>query len=313
MEFRKLIGFGKSSLVVSLPKAWLQRSNLGKGDTVYLNETGEEMVISSREQKQEREIKTIQISTDGKSIDKITSEIINAYLKNYNIFELRGKNLAQEGPKVKEVLQNLSGMELMEQDATKIVAKELLDMTEMSIQAMLRRIDLIVRSMLQDASSYVHEDYYESIFHRDIDVNRLVFLVKRVINSALENHQIARKLERNPKQLVLDLQMARILEAIGDEVKRISRFMKALDPKHKSFKRFAQMNDELHKKYLEAMKAYHTNNEILAFDVESGHKTRMEHIDELTKVSTAHAAHRCLYHMKNLNSQIKEIARTVLS
>ncbi len=313
MEFRKLIGFGKSSLVISLPKSWLDYNKLKKGHTVYLQEADDEMIVSARENKQERILKTIQINTENKSIDQISSEVIAAYLRNYDIWELRGKNLALEGPKVKEILQNLSGMELMEQDSHKIVAKDLLDMSELSIQALIRRIDLILRSMLQDASACVHEDYYESIFHRDVDVNRLVFLLKRVINMALDNNQIAKKLGRTPRQLVLDMQMAYILEGIGDEIKRISRFMKTIEPKNKVFKRFVEVNDDLQKRYLEAMKAYHMNNPEIAFSVEDGHKKRMEAIDEISKLTTSHTAHRCLYHMKNLNSMIKNVARTVLS
>ena len=313
MEFRKLIGFGKSSLVVSLPKSWLTHNKLKKGATVYLHEADDELVISSRENKHDKVLKTIQINTENKSVDKIAVEIVSAYLRNYDVWELRGKNLAYEGPKVKQCLQNLSGMELMEQDSHKIVAKDLLDMQELSIQALIRRIDLILRSMLQDSTAYVHEDYYESIFHRDVDVNRLVFLVKRVINMALENNQVAKKLQRTPRQLVTDMQMAAVLESIGDEIKRISRFIKAIDPSHKAFKKFVAMSEELHQRYLDAMKAYHTNNENLAFDVHMTHKDRMERIDELSKLTTSHNAHRCLYHMKGLNSHIKNIVRLVLS
>ncbi|MFQ5621149.1 MAG: AbrB/MazE/SpoVT family DNA-binding domain-containing protein [Candidatus Nanoarchaeia archaeon] len=313
MEFRKLIGFGKSSLVVSLPKPWLNHNKLKKGNTVYLHEADDELIVSARENRQEKEIKVVQISTDGKSIEKIESEIISAYLKNADIWELRGRNLAVEGPKVKEILQNLSGIELMEQDSHKIVAKDLMDMAELSIPALLRRIDLILRSMLQDATASVHEDYYESIFYRDVDVNRLVFLVKRVISLALDNNQVAKKLNRTQRQLALDMRMGYLLESVGDEVKRISRFIKAVDPKHKAFKSFTKMIEELQKKYLAVMKAYHTNNLNLAFEVELEHKSRMENIDSLSKKTTSHVAHRCLYHMKGLNSIIKNIARTVLS
>jgi phosphate uptake regulator len=34
VEFRRLIGFGKSSFVVSLPKNWIEKNKLVKGDLV---------------------------------------------------------------------------------------------------------------------------------------------------------------------------------------------------------------------------------------------------------------------------------------
>lgn len=313
MEFRKLIGFGKSSLVVSLPKSWLTQNKLKKGDTIYLHEADDQLVVNAREQSHEREPKIVQINTEGKGLDKISSEIISAYLQNYDIWELRGRNLAQQGPKVKELLQNLAGMELMEQDSTKIVARDLMDMSELSIQSLIRRVDLILRSMLQDCTAHSHEDYYESIFSRDVDVNRLVHLLQRVINLALENTQVAKKLGRTPRQLVSDMQMSNLLEGIGDDVKRISRFVKGVDRKSKVFKDLVKVNEALHSQYLQVMKAYHTSNPNLAYEVEAGHKSRMEEIDKITKQTQSHTAHRCLYHMKGLNSHLKNMARRVLS
>ena len=43
MEFRKIIAFGKSSFVVSLPKAWMVAHNLVKGDVVYLEEEDDDL------------------------------------------------------------------------------------------------------------------------------------------------------------------------------------------------------------------------------------------------------------------------------
>ena len=313
MEVRKLIGFGKSSLVVSLPKGWLTDNKLKKGATVFLHEAEDELVISSKDTTREREQKVLQIQTDNKELDKIAMEIVSGYLRNYDVWELRGKNLATLGPKVKEQLQNLAGLELMEQDANKIVAKDMLDMHELSIHALLRRIDLILRSMLQDATGHTGGDFYDSIFSRDVDVNRLVFLAKRVINLALEDHQVAKKLERSPRQLAIDMQMANLLESMGDDIKRVSRFMKTIDPAHKAFKMFVAFNAQLQEHYLDAMKAYYTNNEDLAYKVLTRHKGRMEQIDQIAKIATAHTAQRCLYHMKGINSHIKNIARFVLN
>ena len=49
MEYRKLIRFGKSSLVISLPKGWTEKNKLGKGSLVYLDVNSEGLVVSPTE------------------------------------------------------------------------------------------------------------------------------------------------------------------------------------------------------------------------------------------------------------------------
>ena len=46
MEFRKLIAFGKTSFVMSIPKAWVVKNNLKKGDLLSLEEDKDHLIIS---------------------------------------------------------------------------------------------------------------------------------------------------------------------------------------------------------------------------------------------------------------------------
>ena len=77
MEFRKLIGFGKSSFVVSIPKGWTQRNKLNKGDIVYLHEEENALVLSAKEKRFVKEPKRITIRTDGKTIENKILKTIN--------------------------------------------------------------------------------------------------------------------------------------------------------------------------------------------------------------------------------------------
>lgn len=312
IDFRKLIGFGKSSLVVSLPKGWLHENGLAKGDLVYIQPDKDELVVSAKERRTSPEPRRAIINAEGKSLRKIESEIVSAYLNNADIWEIRGSNLRNDGHQVKEVLQNLAGMEVLEHDPSKIVAKGLLDMDGLSVEAMIRRVDLIIRSMMQDATACVHEDFHESILHRDQAVNRMVFLVKRLIRSALEQPSMAKKLGKANKDLLRDWELASHLESVGDAVKRASRFLKSVDIKHKRHKDLKVAFTGLHEKYLEVMRAYHTGNKDLALQVDDEHKARMEAIDRLGRGETDQSIVRLVYHMKGLSSGIKDIARAIV-
>ena len=46
MEYRKLISFGKSSYVVSLPKSWVVQNKLKKGDLLYFDEKEKDLILS---------------------------------------------------------------------------------------------------------------------------------------------------------------------------------------------------------------------------------------------------------------------------
>lgn len=311
MEFRKLIGFGKSSLVISIPKFWALKHNVAKGDLVYLKEDEDNLILSPKEKELEKNPRSIVILADGKSLQLLETKIIAAYLSNYDIIEIKGEDLKEKAPYLKTVLQNLAGIELLDQTATKIVAKDLMDLRELSVETLIRRIDIIIRSMFQDLL-LGEAKYIDSITQRDKDVNRLVFLLKRVIRLAFTDHEIAKSLGRKNKDLLRDWSMVILLESVGDEVKRISRFWKEADPKDKPFKNLMMINFELNRIYLELMKAYHTDDKKLALDVELGHKKRIEEIDKLMKSLISYPNAKVTFHIKSLASQLKNMARHII-
>ncbi len=311
MEFRKLIGFGKSSLVISIPKFWAQKHKVAKGDLVYLKEDADNLILSPKEKELEKNPRSIVIVADGKSLQLLETNIIAAYLSNYDIIEIKGEDLKEKAPYLKTVLQNLAGIELLDQTATKIVAKDLMDLRELSVETLIRRIDIIIRSMFQDLL-LGEAKYIDSIAQRDKDVNRLVFLLKRVIRLAFKDHEIAKNLGRKNNELLRDWSMVILLESVGDEVKRISRFWKEADAKSRPFKNLMMINFELNRIYLELMKAYHTDDKKLALDVELSHKKRIEEIDKLMKNLVSYANAKVTFHIKSLASHLKNMARHII-
>ena len=302
MDFRKIIEFGKTSFVISLPKYWVRKNNLNKGDLISLVEEKDNLIVCPREKKQVREPTRISINTETKELNEIESEIVSAYLANYDIIEIRGRNLQDFNIEIKNNLKNLIGLELMEQETNRLVARDLINVNEISVESLIRRIDIVIRSMIKDSTAGLHEDYYESIFHRDKDVNRLVLLLKRVIKLALEEPYVAEKLKRSNKELLKDWNIVSILESVGDEVKRISRLYRKAD-KHKN--KIKEINSILGQKYFDLMKAYHKNNIAAARKINLEHKQRMRMIDE------AQLDTNLVYHLRSLNSHLKNMARTV--
>ena len=46
MEPRKIIQFGNSSYVITLPQDWMKENNLDKGDKLNVTESGETLILS---------------------------------------------------------------------------------------------------------------------------------------------------------------------------------------------------------------------------------------------------------------------------
>ncbi|MCK4589709.1 MAG: phosphate uptake regulator PhoU [Nanoarchaeota archaeon] len=302
MEYRKIIEFGKTSFVISLPKYWVRRNNLKKGDTINLLEDKDNLIVCPKEKKDIHEPLRTTILTETKELKEIQAEIVAAYLANYDIIDIKGRNLQDFVLDIKTTFKNLIGMELIEQETNRILARDLINLKEVSIESLIRRIDIIIRSMIKDSTSNLHEDYYESIFQRDNEINKLTLLLKRVIKLALEEPHVAEKLKRKNKELLKDWNIISLLESIGDEVKRISRLYGKLN---KNKNKVKEINSMLGDKYFQLMKAYHKNN------IPTARKINLEHQDRMKQIDDLNLDHNLSYHLKNLNSCLKNMARTV--
>lgn len=270
MEYRKLISFGKSSFVVSLPKSWVVQNKLKKGDLISFDELGNSLQLFPREaHENNEEEKEFTIAVDGKNLEQIQREVIPAYINNYKTIILRGKELKEKAVEINKIIQNLIALEIMEQTSDKIVARDFLDMRDISISNLIRKMDTIIRAMIQDSVQTFKEDNYENIMHRDKDVNRISYLVFRVVKYGLNNQTfLLKKYKLNVLDLFNYQWLVTYLEAIADEVKRTSRYMrlsKKLPDKEK--KEFERLYSEVMASYLDTMKAYHTNNISLAHSI----------------------------------------------
>src|SRR3989344_3774063 len=158
MEYRKLIKFGNSSHIISLPNSWIRKNKLKKGALIYFEENGNgEIVLTPELKKEENRISEITINITNKPIQTIEREIMNGYINNYDTINLVG-DIKRCRKEIEDVLGNLIAIEIMEQTSNKIVAKNFLDLNEVSISENIRRIDLTIRSMIGDLKESLLKD-----------------------------------------------------------------------------------------------------------------------------------------------------------
>lgn len=280
MEYRKLISFGKSSFVVSLPKPWINKQKLKKGDVIYFDENEDNLILGTKET-DSKEDKEITISVNKKSIRQIQREIISAYIRNYHRITLIGEEIKVRAKDIQDIIQNLVALEVMEQTSKKIVAKDFLNMRDTDPQQLIRKMDIIVRAMLEDCRSMFKEDNYDSIYHRDNDVNKLSFLLYRTVRFGLDQPSVTfKRFKLNANDLLRYWWVTYNLEAIGDDAKRIARYIKNLNMDDEMKKHFLKIFTELEKNYLDMMRSFYKNDSNLAHDV---HEKKRDSIDECEK------------------------------
>lgn len=315
MEYRKIIGFGKSSFVLSLPKPWLEKNKLKKGDLVSVDSRENDLILSSKKEAESgSKQKEIIIDTNGKDIDHIKREIIPAYMHNYNTIIIKGKDLTSKAKEIRDILHNLMALEIMEQSSERIVAKDFLDMEKISIKNMIRKVDVIIREMIIDSKELLaQKDYdnslYDNIVHRDDDINRLSYLIFRTIRFSLDNPIIEKKHNITVKDLVMWWRITEHLESLGDEIKVLCRHFQYLKKKQ-SKNLLLEYLDSVQSLYLETLKAIHNKNINIALAMG---KKKNNLLNKFEKSFFAQENHLCMAteHIKNMVVAINKAGRAL--
>lgn len=261
MEYRKIISFGKSSFVISLPKNWIRRNNLGKGDLVYLNEVKEGIVVQPEPNSDDSKFKEIVINVDGKTEEGLSREVCTAYILNHRKVIFKGNELKSKVKSIQTVIQSLIALEIMEQTPDSIVAQDFLNMDTISIQDLIKKMDIVTRTMIKETKLNFDEGHVSNLDDRDKDVNRLYFLVYR---SVLYNLQNPMKALKNFNMTSLDLVRSKSLsfyiEAIADESRRTARYIKKIKLDKDKIKEHKVFLEKIEEYYVDTIKTAYTKD-----------------------------------------------------
>jgi phosphate uptake regulator len=308
MEFRKLMAFGNSSFIISVPKAWIEKNQLKKGDVLVVEQKPNELILSTRDEGERRKLNDVTVNPEGKTFEEFKTELTSLYVNNYNIITVVNVKKPAE---VKEIFRNLVGMEVVEETASKIVAKDLLDIQEVSIENIIRRVDIIVRSMLTDSADLKPENA-ESVIGRDKEVNRLSLLGFRTAKAATDNPRLLKLFNTTYWNVMLSKQVITSLEKYGDQVKRIIRTSKEekIDKKWKAdiIQMLAQVSDN----YRSVMKIYYAKDRQAAFKAETETRALFKQCDTLLQKYQNVTLVRIVEYFQHMAGATKGVLRVVM-
>ncbi len=242
MEGRKLQLAGGSTYLVSLPKRWVVAAGLKPGDTVFLDTTTDGSVtIRPRGSERPEVRRKIFEERDTESREHLLRKLVGAYVSGYGVIELRypPSNASFARRVAREFCHLVIGPEVIEENRTAIVIQDLSDTRELSPEKCLRRMQLTVRSMLEDAVVALRES--DGGLARDVDlrgqdVNRLYWMIAKQ-HHLVQKNPISALSNGASASITGYLLIARLLDRIGSHAKRIAATFttladgKTFDPK----------------------------------------------------------------------------------
>ncbi|MBI4146161.1 phosphate uptake regulator PhoU [Candidatus Woesearchaeota archaeon] len=280
MIIRRLVKAGQASHTISLPKEWLDRHKLKKGDLVYLHERGDKELVVTPESKPDEQApaKEIVIPVDDKEMSTIGREITSAYINNYNTIVLSGDSITEKTKDIRKMLHDFVALEVADQTNKSIIAKDLLNLKEISVDKTLRRMDMLVRSMIQDSVAALDDpSLAQSVQVRDYEVNRAYFLLLRLLKSAFSNKQIADLFQLTNEKVLSYYYLTINLENFADAAKQLVEYL----AKEKKKDKLKTVFGRVEKSYVDVMKAYFTKDKKLADAVALDREALLKEAGEL--------------------------------
>ena len=258
-----------SSILVSLPKEWIDANNLDKTNQVEI-ETNKNN-LSIRTQLSKRPSKDIEITYPLPKGESIVPTITGAYLLGFDMIKIVSKSPISitDRESVRGSTRRLVGMEIIDEDATNISVQFLLDETSINPQNILKRMSSIALGMFSDVVSSLNsgdKTNLETIANRDAEINRQYFLLVRLIRSTIMDARLANIFNLENID-ILDYRIAaNTLEIAGDTIVELSQSLIKSNLSKVELKKLHDFTKDMEEIQIKSIDSFISNNRTLAID-----------------------------------------------
>ncbi len=219
---------GYNSLSISIPKEYAEEINLKKGDSILFREDSDgtlRLIPTTRSREDSRV--TLKADQAG-SVEMLTGLVVGAYALGYDTIEVAGKEpldrAAVDG--VLETVRRLRGLEVVESDERRIVARSLIDPTKFPVDSLIKRLQILVSRSLQyvtDSLDLKQTGSLNQVARVRDEVDDLYWLILRQLLVALNRRELASEIGiESPLHASGDRVSAKTLEEIGGIIQDIA-------------------------------------------------------------------------------------------
>ncbi|MDR2203846.1 MAG: hypothetical protein LBE76_06070 [Nitrososphaerota archaeon] len=216
-DLRKVQQTPTGTFFVCVPKSWAQRNGLKKGTLVNLDVTGDgKLVIDAKYGSEPQQtVATLHVGPF------LSREIIGCYLLGFDVICIEAKDRIDLDVRdiVKSTVSSLVGLEIVEETYSQVVLQCLLDPAGSKPGKILRRNHAIVFGMARDVTgSFINGDLQlaKTVVARDVESNRLYFLLVRILRTIIQNPYLSEKLMITPIDCLNYRLAASLIESMGD-------------------------------------------------------------------------------------------------
>jgi phosphate uptake regulator len=222
-ELRKVQHTPSGTFFICLPKHWAMRYGFKPGSIVAVSETSDGKLLIDPEYGAEPSPRTITLTPSP----YLNREIIGKYLLGFDIITVEAKERIsfEVRDTIKKVVSRLIGLEIVEEDYSRIILQCLLEPSSFPPEKILRRGYTIAAGMHRDVVNALIDgdpQLAKTIIARDDEVNRLYFLLVRILRTIIQNPSLSEKLGVRPIECLDYRLTASLVETIGDECVRLA-------------------------------------------------------------------------------------------
>ncbi|MFX0107730.1 MAG: PhoU domain-containing protein [Candidatus Hodarchaeota archaeon] len=206
-----------SSFLIVLPKDWVVRQSLSKGDPVVVAEREDGCLIIDPRLPKAGETRSTTIRIEA----NLRWEITSKYLLGFDEIRLvSGEPITStQRLELKKIIKRFVALEVTDEDDHEIVVRCLVDPSTLPVRKAMRRMNLIASRMMDDAlTAYFQGDseIANDVIQRDEEVDRLFFLIVRELRSAIQYPRMSEIMNIAPVE-ALDFRLAaQYIERIAD-------------------------------------------------------------------------------------------------
>src|SRR3989454_6564174 len=185
MEARKVQKVGYSTLIVSLPKSWVEEVGLKQGDIVSFRREPDGGITIYPGLTHEPETYRYLVDADRCDTPNLLTRIVTAnYLTGHDTIQIVAKKeLSQRHlEEVRAVSRRLTGLGIVEQSLKSVTLQSFVDPTKFPIYGLMRRLQIILSSMLETGVKAVVEgrpNLAEEVLHMEEEADRIYWVIIR--------------------------------------------------------------------------------------------------------------------------------------
>lgn len=286
METRKVQITGKSTYIISLPKTWVKQVKITNGDSVAMMPRSDGTLLVNPKMNRRHTLPKQEICIKTNDIDIMFRKFIGAYLAGFDFIKIESPDRFHSDirQKMRILTHNVIGPEIIDESASYVYIKDLLDSSDLAPKQVLKRMFIITRGMHRDAIEALirhDKDIAEDVAARDDDVDKFYWLIAKQYNLVLNDMFFAEKMNISVKEILGYILVARLVERIADHAKKMAINASRITIDHESLQQIKDLSEKIMKCFDNAMNAFHRNKFDTANDVINELKERSVDLDVL--------------------------------